>query len=97
MALSRENTSLKLYLNGSDFTKYYILKSFYARRSNFNFLPIMIDLSRKLDEDYRLFISQFNHKLGDETYESSFAFYKLSNYMLENLDFVNARKMASWL
>jgi hypothetical protein len=95
MALSRENTSLKLYLNGSDFTKYYILKSFYARRSNFNFLPIMIDLSRKLDEDYRLFISQFNHKLGDETYESSFAFYKLSNYMLENLDFVNARKMAS--
>jgi hypothetical protein len=95
MFLSRENTALKLYLSGSDFTKYYILKSYYAKRNNFNFLPVMIDLSRKLDEDYRLFISQFNHRLSDETYESSYAFYKLSNYMLENLDFANARKMAS--
>jgi hypothetical protein len=95
MALSRENAALKLYLNGSDFTKYYILKSYYSRRNNFNFLPIMIDLSKRLDEDYRLFISQFNHRLSDETYESSYAFYKLSNYMLENMDFTNARKMAS--
>jgi hypothetical protein len=95
MALSRENSALKLYLNGSDFTKYYILKSYFARRNNFNFLPVMIDLSRILDEDYRLFISQFKHKLSDQTYESSYAFYKLSNYMLENMDFVNARKMSS--
>jgi hypothetical protein len=95
MYLARENSTLKMYLGGSDFTKYYLLKRLYYKRNNYNFLPIMIDLSRKMDEDYRLFISQFSNHYSDGTYESSYAFYKLSNYMLENLDFSNARKMAA--
>jgi hypothetical protein len=95
MTLARDNSSLRLYLTGSEFTKYYILKRQYIKKNDYNLLPVMIDLSKALDEDYRLFRSHINNQYTDETYESSYAFYKLSNYMLENLDFTNARKMAA--
>lgn len=95
MLLARDNSSLGLYIGGSDFTKYSVLKKFYSKRNNYNLIPPLIDLSDRLDEDYRLFISQFSTYLPDNSYESSYAYYKLSGYMLENLDFINARKMAA--
>ncbi len=95
LLLAKDSSIQKMYLRGSDFTKYMILKREYEKRKSYNFIPAMIELSRRLEEDYSLFISQFIMQLTSESYESSFAYYKLSQYMMENLDFKNARKMAS--
>jgi hypothetical protein len=55
----------------------------------------MVELSKRLNEDYNLFVQKFDKTIHVDDYESSYAMYKLSVYMLENLDFSNARKMAA--
>ena len=82
------------YVSGSDFDKYYLLKQLNTARYNYYSIPIMITLSERLDENYKLFLSGFNNSFEVEGFYSSYAALKLSQHMLRNYDFVNARKMA---
>jgi hypothetical protein len=89
-----KNGLLKKYVLGSDYDKYEILKKINLRNYNYASIPLMIDLSESLGESYQMFLSNFLNNLDVNDEISSYALYKLSNYMLQNFDYVRARKMA---
>ena len=99
--LLNKDSLLIYYLNGSDYDKYSVLQNLNLSMSQglrkyfYSSIPVMINLTKNLDEDYKLFIGKFDKTIHVDDYASSYAMYKLSVYMLENLDFVNARKMAA--
>ncbi|MCH7773203.1 MAG: hypothetical protein IH784_02205 [Bacteroidetes bacterium] len=85
---------IKKYLKGSNYDKYYILQKLKGKSYNYSSIPVMIYLSKLLDEDYDVFIEKLDKKFNVNNYSSSYAGFLLSKYMLANNDFVNARKMA---
>ena len=88
------NNLVKKYLSGSDYDKYHILKSLNKYDINYWSIPILITLTKQLDENYDYFIDDLNINIRVSNYESSYAVLKLSQYMLSNYDFANARKFA---
>jgi len=90
-----KNSLVKAYVNGNNFDKFQIIKKINADNYDYNSIPVFINLARALNEDYKLFIKNFNKTIKIKDYSSSYAVYKLSVYMLENLDFLTARKMAA--
>jgi len=91
-----QNDLLKDYLTGSDFDKYEILKKLNSKSYYYSSISIMIELSKSLDENYNLFLNNFekDFQVKDET--SSYALLKLSEYMIQNFDFLRARKTAGF-
>ena len=89
-----KNGTIAEYVSGSDFDRYELLKELNLKSYNYSSIPLMIDLSQSLDEDYQIFKSHFVNDIEVKDETSSYAVYKLSEYMLQNFDFVNARKMA---
>jgi hypothetical protein len=87
---------IKKYLEGSNYDKYYLLQKLNGRSYNYWSIPIMIYLSKFLDEGYALFLEKLDKKLRVNNYSSSYAAFLISKYMLANNDFVNARKMAGF-
>ena len=57
--------------------------------------PLLIDILQNQNIDYKKSLSIFNKTFIVNNIESSYAAFKLSQYMLENYDFVNARKYAA--
>ena len=90
-----KNSLIKVYVNGSNSDKFQVVKKINANKYDYNSIPVFINLARVLNEDYKLFIKNFNKTIKIKDYSSSYAVYKLSIYMLENLDFLTARKMAA--
>jgi hypothetical protein len=84
------------YVKGSDYDKYYVLKMLNSKSYNYNSIPLMIDLSATLEEDYQAFLQNFENELEVKDVISSYAVYKISEYMLKNFDYINARKMAGF-
>jgi hypothetical protein len=89
-----ESGKIESYMNGSDFDKYTILKKLNSDSYVYPSIPLMIDLSYSMDEDYKNFLSAFKNDLKVNDELSCYAVFKLSEYMLKNYDFLNARKMA---
>ena len=86
---------IKAYVNGNDFDKFQIVKKINADKYNYNSIPVLISLARSLHDEYKLFLRNFDKTIQVKDYSSSYAVYRLSIYMLENLDFPSARKMAA--
>jgi len=94
-SLIKSEVDLPAYLTGSDTLKYEALKKMNEQNYNYYSFPILINLSERLGEDYNDFLKIFNKSfLADNTFRS-YALFKLSEYMFENLDFINARKTAA--
>jgi hypothetical protein len=93
LALMKEG-KLLTYVSGSDYDKYSLLKELNANQHNCNLIPVMISLSESLNENYELFRSNLINKFEVKDYISSYAALKLSQYMLKNFDYRNARKLA---
>jgi len=55
----------------------------------------LIDLAVSLHKPYKDVISLFDRNIIVDDIYSSYSAYYLSRYMMENLDFVRARKMAA--
>ncbi len=89
-----KNGLLKKYVLESDYDKYEILKKLNSKTYNYASIPLMNDLSESLGESYQMFLSNFVNNLDVKDELSSYALYKLSNCMLQNFDYVRARKMA---
>jgi len=87
---------IKGYVDGSEFDKYEILKKMNFESYLFGSIPIMIDLSESLGEDYHLFLENFEKDFEVKNESASYAVLKLSEYMLKNFDYVRARKMAGF-
>jgi hypothetical protein len=83
------------YLNGSDSLKLAILISLNEKEYNYHSLPIIADILQIQNIDYKKSLTIFNKTFIVNNLESSYAAFKLSQYMLENFDFVNARKYAA--
>jgi hypothetical protein len=83
-------------VSGSDYDKYSILKQLNSKAYNYSSIPLMIDLSTSLEEDYQAFLQNFENDLEVKDELSSYAVYKISEYMLKNFDYNNARKMAGF-
>jgi len=86
--------AIENYVSGSDYDKYSVLKELNLKSYNYYSIPMMIDLSASLEEDYHAFLQNFENDLEVKDELSSYAVYKISEYMLNNFDYVNARKMA---
>ncbi|NNJ52989.1 MAG: hypothetical protein HKP17_07440 [Ignavibacteriaceae bacterium] len=82
------------YVFGSDYDKYFLLKELNLIQHNYSSIPIMINLSERLNENYKLFLSNLINKFEVKDFYSSYAALKLSQYMLQNFDYLNARKLA---
>jgi hypothetical protein len=89
------NGAIKSYVKGSDYDKYTILRELNSKYYDYSSIPLMIDLSISLEEDYRLFLLNFKDNLEVKDELSSYTAFKISEYMLKNSDYFNARKMAS--
>ena len=87
--------AIKQYLEGSNYDKMYLLRKINDRFYNYWTIPVIINLSNRLDEDYDLFLKELNNNFIVNDYSSSYAAYALSEFMLLKFDFVNARKMAA--
>jgi hypothetical protein len=92
--LLRENL-INEYLKGNHLDKYLILKELNSVQYNFYTFPLLAEFSKILDEDYNIFLKQFNKTIIVNDFASSYAIYKLSEYLIENLDFNRGRKMAA--
>ncbi len=93
--LGARDSLLTLYLKGNDADKYIILKQLSYEKYNFNVIPVLINLSRLQDEEYSLFLKQFDKTIHVTDFSSAYAMFKLSKYMIDNLDFNRGRKMAA--
>ena len=74
--------------------RYYILQKLKGKSVKNWSIPIMIHLSKLLDEGYAVFLEKLDKKFRVNNYSSSYAAFVISKYMLANNDFVNANKMA---
>jgi hypothetical protein len=90
-----EENKLHEYLDGSDSLKLKILISLNEKEYNYHSLPIIVDILQNQNIDYKKSLSIFNKTFIVNNIESSYAAFKLSQYMLGNYDFVNARKYAA--
>jgi hypothetical protein len=86
---------LKTYIEGNDFDRYTMLKDLNRQQYYYSTFPAMVEFSGMLNEDYSLFLKQFEHTLIVNDYNSAYAVYRLSLHMLEKLDFEKARRMAA--
>ncbi len=94
MKLSEEPERLSKYLTGSEFDKYFILKELNNEEYYYYSFPVLISLAGILQEDYDIFLKQFEKRLIVNDYHSSYGTFVLSKYMMKNFDFLLARKMA---
>ncbi|RKY93352.1 MAG: hypothetical protein DRQ01_04965, partial [Ignavibacteriae bacterium] len=94
MKLSEEPERLNKYLTGSDYDKYFILKELNKQEYYYFSFPVLIRLSESLQEDYNIFLKQFEKRLIVNDYHSSYGIFLLSKYMMKSFDFLLARKMA---
>lgn len=90
----RENL-LSEYVSSEDSLKYSILKSLNKNKYCYSSFPVIVNLSRSLDEEYEEFVKQFDKKLIINDFFSAYGVYSLSQYMIENLNFTRARRMAA--
>jgi hypothetical protein len=85
---------IKKYLNGSNYDKYYILQKLKGKSTKYWSIPVMIYLSKLLDEGYSVFLEKLDKNFRVSNYSRSYAAFTISKNMLANNDFVNANKMA---
>lgn len=94
LELSKDTLLLKHYLTGTVARKFEILKKLNSMHIVYSSIPVLVELASGLNENYTKFIMEFDSRLKVGNYTSSYAMFKLSKYMMDNLDFTNARKIA---
>jgi hypothetical protein len=90
-----EHNKLQEYLDGSDSLKLEVLISLNDKTYNYSSLPLIIGLLQNQNIDYKKSLSIFNKTFIVDNIQSSYSAFKLSQFMLENNDYVNARKYAA--
>jgi len=94
LSLLKEN-KLQTYLIENDSVKLKMLVELNDSSYNYNSIPIILDLLESQKVNYDKSISIFNKTFIVDNLESSYSAFKLSKYMLANLDFENGRKYAA--
>ncbi|HCY77829.1 MAG TPA: hypothetical protein DHV28_18115 [Ignavibacteriales bacterium] len=90
-----EANNLQEYIKGNDSLRFKMLVVLNEKVYEYSSIPIIIELMENLNIDYQKSLIVFNKTFIVENIESSIAAYKLSEYMFENSDYVNAKKYAA--
>ncbi len=90
-----EVNKLKKYLNGKDSLRLKILIELNRNQYHYNSVPIIVDLLKHQSANYKSSLSIFNKTFIVDNLESSYAAFKISQYMLSNGDYINGRKYAA--
>ncbi len=93
--LLKDTLIIKKYLTGSDSTKFAILKNLNAKNYVYCSFPALINLSQITKADNKDFFSLFDKIFRVTDYESSYAVYKLSQFMMDNMNLIKARELAA--
>lgn len=91
-----QNESVEKYIKGSEYDRSTILRELNSKTYFYPSIPLMIDLSNSVNENYIEFLHIFENHLDVSDEFSSYAIFNLSEYMLKNFDYINARKMAGF-
>ncbi|HQF43121.1 MAG TPA: hypothetical protein PK073_09410, partial [Ignavibacteriaceae bacterium] len=86
---------LKNFLEADDSLKYNILIKLNKDSLDYNTIPSILNLSHSIKTNYKQVIKNFNKTFIIDNLESSYAVYKLSDFMLANGDYANARKYSA--
>lgn len=95
IALKDFNTLLTIYVNGKNIDKYLILRQLNLKSYNYHSIPSVINLSEALEENYHVFLKQFDKTLIVNDEASAYAVYRLSEYAMKHLDYMRARRLAA--
>ena len=90
-----ENGLIKEYLNGNDTIMFNSVKVLNDSNYNYNSIPLLISLLEKLEIDIKDAVKYFDKAFAVNDLESSYAAFKLSEYLLKNGDYLNSRKYAA--
>ncbi|NOX18872.1 MAG: hypothetical protein GXO87_11395 [Chlorobi bacterium] len=86
---------LKEYLQGSDFDKYNILKNTLSVKNLYYTIPVLINLSKRLRENYKIFIRKLSNIKFNSSPSSVNAAFVLSEYALANGDLQLSKKFSA--
>ncbi len=94
LALNDDPAKLKIYLNGSNFDRFLILK--YMNKSEYNYysIPVILELASNLNININFIKKMFYRDLDTKTFPEVYSLYKLSEYLFEHLEFNSALKLA---
>ncbi|MFO7526798.1 MAG: hypothetical protein R6W68_15200 [Ignavibacteriaceae bacterium] len=90
-----ENNIIREFLLTDDSTKFNILVNLNKTEYFYPSIPVLIKYAESTGQDYNQFIKIFHKTQFITDFYSSYAIYKLSEYMIIKYDFKNARKMAA--
>jgi hypothetical protein len=90
-----DDSILIAFFSKNNADRYEAVKKINSAQYIYNSFPTFINLAKVLDINYTEFLKLFAKTPKVDNYSSAYAIYKLSGYMIENLDFENARKMAA--
>jgi len=90
-----QRSKLFEYLDETDSVKLKLLIELNDSSYRYNSIPILIDILKLRKFNYSKSLSIFNKTFIVDDIESSYAAFKLSQYMLSNFDFANGRKYAA--
>jgi hypothetical protein len=83
------------YLSGDDSIKFQILVDLNEKKYYYASIPTLLNLIKNKKLNYEKILSYFDKTFTEFDEYSFFALLKLSQYMVENLDFTRSRKMAA--
>lgn len=83
------------YLTSDDISKLQILLDINRSEYFYPSFPAMINLALSTGEEYSNFIKKFDKTFFITDLHSAYAVFRISEFMIENFDFRNARKMAA--
>lgn len=90
-----EDSILSAFFSKNNQERFSALKKINSDQYIYNSFPALINLAKALETGYSDFLNIFTKTPQVDNYSSAYAIYKLSEYMMENLDFEKARKMAA--
>ena len=86
---------IKDYLIGNDSLKLIVIKKLNEEHYVYSSFPVLVNIAENLNLDYKVFLDFFNKSFTNFDEYSSFGFLKLSEYIVNNMDFERARKISS--
>lgn len=94
LTLNNDPIKLKLYLNGSNFDRFLILKDMNEKEYNYYSIPVILELASNLNINFNIIKKMFSRFLDTKTFPEVYSLYKISEYLFEHLEFNSALQLA---
>ena len=95
ISLMKSDSLLKTYIAGNNYDRFIILRDLNETKYDYSSIPPFIDLAKYFNISYAIIKQVFSKPFAASNIESSYALYKISDFMFEHLDFQSAQKTAA--